>query len=452
MRGLIALMIFVSGIAEASGTWDSMSVGYYNQKTGCLYPTYEERVSRTQESIANSSTNPFKKIREENLPYYFSEKITQDTTGCGSSRYLYLYWLKSGSACPADQTWDQSTQSCSEPPSNAPSCPEAGTKTVRPIYYQIQPDAAFPFQFSVNGCVYTIPTNGHPDIDGEGNNCVVNADNSYSCFFNGVATGDSGSPGEGSPDGCTDCPEAGTVPEDGQTVNGGETGNSSTTDPETGDTSNTTTTKETKVNPDGSSSTTTTETKTETKNGQTTTTETKTTVTRNQDGSTSTHTIVTQTNPDGSKVVTSEGNQTVGPNKNTNSGEEQEGKGQCDPTKPNYLECVKMVEQVGDGKSEELTNGVSAELTGALSEAHDLQKAFIEQENPEIGDTNSIVESVRQFIPQAAACTDLTFSYKGYTMTLSCQKLEPLRQWLGYLFGCLTAIGVAHIAFRPIRS
>lgn len=322
------------------------------------------------------------------------------------------------------------------------SCPAPGTLSNIPIGYDGLPKTAdgatiIGAPISWGGCEWS-GWNSQPVDLGNGNSCIQQPDGQLTCWAYLRSAGNE--IGQ-----CTDCVN-GTPVEGPQQAGEPETGTQTTTDPQTGATTTTNTETTRQVNPDGSTTETQTTTTSQTDGSGTTTTVTTKTINRSTSGTTTTTTQTDVTGPDGitHTTVTGSFQSGTGPE----DGSEGEGSGQCDPTAANYLQCVQMLEEIAEGRADQLIGSVDDAGTAALDQWETATQNLIGTGGGV--DTPSAIENaVSAFIPSPVGCTDLSMSYKGHTMTLSCAKLEPLRQWLGWLFAVGAALTVFYIALRP---
>lgn len=270
---------------------------------------------------------------------YYTCTVDYMNSGYSRTRSTSLYqWDRP--SCP--EGFEQQGSQCvpAVPPKV---CPTAGTAASGPINLTIGSGGSVPSSVLIDGCIYSIPTHGHPDVDGSGNNCITNADGSLNCFFSGTSDGKTGD--ECAPADCPVVPPPITEPVQ---TKPSDTSTETKTDPATGGTNKVDTEIKTELLPDGTRKETTTETHTQTVNGQTTTTTTTTVVHHYQDGRQVTTTNKTTTKPDGTTSTELTGTSETGPKNGVNTGDQAEGKGQCDPTKPDYLQCVKLIGDSGE--------------------------------------------------------------------------------------------------------
>lgn len=335
-------------------------------------------------------------------------------------------------------TWNQETYQCELPP-EPEQCPEKGTKTDKPYQITLPWDGDFCLPVYINGCPHN-PCGRDTSVpfDDTGNNCESFADSPdlLTCYFKPESMG----PVEP----CTgdNCAESPPAVEEPKPVGTPEISTETKTDPTTGATTTTETEKSKQVNPDGTSTeTTTTTTSTTDSNGTTTTVRTDTT-TRNPNGSTTSTTTEKVTGPDGITKTTISGS--------TQQGEplEERGGSECDPESKDYLQCVGMLEEIGDSQSADLI----AQIDQAGDDVIDnyqtgMEDLFSVMESPD--EPNVIVDLVSNFIPSSSGCNDFGFTWNSHTFTVPCSRLAPLREWFGWVLSVLSVITIFYIALRP---
>lgn len=274
-------------------------------------------------------------------------------------------------------------------------------------------------------------------IGESGQPCVYYPDGTAQCY------GKLESRGEAPPE-CTDCTPGSPITEPTE-VGQPETSSQTETDPATGTTTNTEKSATTKVNPDGSITKIDTETSTKTENGQTTTTTKTTTTNRGTDGTVTTTTRTDVTDGNGNTTTTVTGTST------SKEGTEGGPGGNCDPEAADYLTCTGLLGEIGDGEAQGLIDGIGTASQEAID---DHAQAFADslEQSDTVAEPNALKALVSSVLPTPTSCTDLTMTFKGNTMRIACADLQPLRQWLAWLFGVLTIITIYYIALRPQGS
>lgn len=357
-------------------------------------------------------------------------------------------------ACPAGQVRNPQTGLCETPaaePCDWPktgtkpncSCPPAGTNLGTPISYNPAGSGDTPVycdKINVGGCFFESCSRNNKDVPiKDGKPCVAKPDGTTECYTDPVSSGDS------VPDDCgNNCGNPATPVTEPKQTEPPTTSESTETNPTTGETKQTSSTTETKVNPDGSTTKTTTETTVSNSGGQTTTTTKTTTTNRGSNGTTTTTTRTDVTDGNGNTTTTYEGTST------DPGGEAAEGKGEgeCDPTKANYMDCVGLTEEIGDGDAQEIIDGVKDGGDEGLNDWKESVDDLIDSKRT-VDEPSALENLVNSFIPDNGSCSDLTMSFKGHTMRIDCSDFQPLKAWLGWLLAILTVLGIFYVALRP---
>lgn len=355
----------------------------------------------------------------------------------GNNRWSFEVWNAPGSPCTTGE-WNYETRQCELPP-EPEQCPEKGTKTDKTYEITLPWDGNFCLPVYINGCPYDpCGRDTSVPLDSSGNNCESFSDTPdlLTCYFKPEAIG----PVEP----CTGdgCPESPSSVEESKSVGTPETSTETTTDPSTGATTTIETEKSKQVNPDGTSTETTTTTTTTTDSNGTTTTVRTDTTTRNPNGSTTSTTTEQVTGPDGITKTTISGS--------TQQGEplEERGGSECDPESKDYLQCVGMLEEIGDSQSADLIAQIDQAGDDVIGDYQaGIDDLLSVMESPD--EPNVIVDLVSNFIPSSSGCNDFGFTWESHTFTVPCSRLEPLRQWFGWVLSVLSVITIFYIALRP---
>lgn len=356
-----------------------------------------------------------------------------------SCQYYPMWGISSDGSCPSGQVPDPSGLCVEAPPEL---CPEKGTKTDKTYEITLPWNGDFCLPVYINGCPYN-PCGKDTSVsfDDTGNNCESFADSPdlLTCYFKPESMG----PIEP----CTgdNCPDSPPAVEESKPVGTPETSTETKTDPSTGATTTTETEKSRQVNPDGTTTeTNTTTTVTSDSNGTTTTVRTDTT-TRNPNGSTTTTTTEQVTGPDGVTKTTISGSTQQG------EGLEERGGSECDPESKDYLQCVGMLEEIGDSQSADLISEIDQAGNDVIDNYETaIDDLFSVMESPE--EPSAIVDLVNNFIPSSSGCNDFGFTWNAHTFTVPCSRLAPLREWFGWLLSVLSVISIFYIALRPQTS
>lgn len=372
-----------------------------------------------------------------------------DSPGAVANRY--------GSSCPAGTEYNSALGQCdpvaSEPcewpktgePGNC-SCPPPGTTLDKPVSYNPNSNPGGTPRYcapvNINGCGFESCDSRNVDAPiKDGKPCVVKPDGETTCYSNLTSNGQSY-------DDCgDDCGNPGTPVDSPTPVEPPSTSEQTEVDPTTGATTEKASTTEKVVNPDGSTTETTVQTEIKTENGETTTTTTTTTKNQSSNGTTTTTTKTDVTDGQGNTTTTVSGTSTT----QDGEGTEGDGSGTCDPTKANYLECVGMLDEVGDGDAQTMLDGIAQAGDTAITEQADAFSNALAEGN-DVAEPSALRNLVDAVLPSSVSCSDLSMSFKGHTMNISCTKMAPLRQWLGWFFAVLTIITIYYIALRPQGS
>lgn len=401
------------------------------------WTTYQQFISGSEEAKWNNCNSTGSNLVSSSQFYTAYRCILNQ-----QNRVTLQLWdtrIGTGGDTPCDVgEWNQSTQQCELPP-EPEQCPEKGTKTDKTYEITLPWDGNFCLPVYINGCPYDpCGRDTSVPLDSSGNNCESFADSPdlLTCYFKPEAIG----PVEP----CTgdNCPESPPAVDEPKSVGTPETSTETKTDPSTGATTTTETERSTQVNPDGSSTeTNTTTTVTTDSNGTTTTVRTDTT-TRNPDGSTTTTTTEQVTGPDGVTKTTISGS--------TQQGErlDERGGSECDPESKDYLQCVGMLEEIGDSQSADLIAQIDQTGDDVIDNYQTgMDDLFSVMESPD--EPSVLVDLVSNFIPSSSGCNDFGFTWNSHTFTVPCTRLEPLRQWFGWLLSVLSVISIFYIALRP---
>lgn len=367
---------------------------------------------------------------------YRCDKVT-------STQYDLFLWNSTGSTplpCgPNEGTWNQQTSQCELPPEPDP-CPEKGTTTSKTYEIKVGMSESYCRDVMIEGCPHSLCDKGAKPValDESGNNCEAVPDDPtmLNCFVRPVAL----EPVER----CTgeDCPIGPEEVTESKPVGNPEISTELNTDPNTGDTK--TTEKETtrQVNPDGSSTQTETTTEVKTDSTGTTTTVRTDTKTRNPDGTTTTTTVEEVTGPDNVTKTTISGSSQTG------DGLEKAFDSECDPESRDYLQCVGMLEEIGDSQSADLISEIDQAGDDVIGNYESgMNDLFSVMESPD--EPSVLVDLVNNFIPSSSGCNDFGFTWNAYTFTVPCSRLAPLREWFGWMLSVLSVISIFYIALRP---
>jgi hypothetical protein len=380
-------------------------------------------------------------------------------------------------ACPGTQTFDQATGQCSSPPLQcAPpktdvagvcTCPAAGSGSSL-VLMITGPNDPFPGQVNHGGCAYNLPSSGNPDLDGNGNNCVVDTGGMYNCYYNATPTGNESTPCETSPETCL--PNTNVVPEEPTPTKPAETETQTQATP-TGGTTTTTKEKTQQVAPDGMVEDKEITTITRTENGVTTTEVTTVTTVRQPDGSTTGTTQTTVTDGNGNTTIIASGSSSK-PGTGTTSSEaikeEQESEqvggsysdgtctkdsvlpGSCDSSL-DVVQCGIYQEQWRARCIAQLQNetvfGDLTQMQGADSVLGESELNNVVEEERNFSNAVSSVIDDGEFSFGAGCPAPHSFSFMGYSFDLSyqyvCDFASGIRTFviaLGYIFATIIVI------------
>lgn len=131
-------------------------------------------------------------------------------------------------------------------------------------------------------------------------------------------------------------------------------------------------------------------------------------------------------------------------------GEGEDGEaGPCDPNEENYLSCIGMpdvIQMIADNEADSILGNAAAVGDGHLDAAAGTLTDFV-QSPIEVAEPTEIQTLVTGLFPTPVACTDLVMQVHGHAMTISCAKLQPLRDWIGFALAIGTVWYCFQIAF-----
>ena len=125
-----------------------------------------------------------------------------------------------------------------------------------------------------------------------------------------------------------------------------------------------------------------------------------------------------------------------------------EGAGDCDPTASDYAQCIGNLVKVREGYIDELRTGFDSDATGYLDSLEIMATDSIGDGNSGITGTTAIGTSITSSF-SVGGCSDITLSYHGETLTISCSKMQIFRDILFWVVGLMTTIAVFAIATAP---
>jgi hypothetical protein len=332
---------------------------------------------------------------------------------------------------------------------------------------QSAPNDPFPGQVNHGGCAYNLPSTGNPDLDGNGNNCVVDQNGLYNCYYSATPTGEEATPCETDPASCL--PNTSVVPEEPMPTKPAETETQTQATPS----GNTSTTKEKtqQIAPDGMVEDKEITTTTRTENGVTTTEVTTVTTVRQPDGSTTGTTQTTVTDGNGNTTITASGSSSKPGTSTVNSEDikeqQEEGEvggsfsdGTCtkESVIPGACESSLDVVQCGIYQEQwrarciaqlqnETVFGNLSQMQGADSVLGESAANQVVEESRNFSNAVSSVIDDNEFSFGAGCPAPHSFAFVGNTFDLSyqyvCDFASTIRAFviaLGYIFATLIVI------------
>ncbi len=138
-----------------------------------------------------------------------------------------------------------------------------------------------------------------------------------------------------------------------------------------------------------------------------------------------------------------------GEGKGEGEGEGEGESGPCDPKKADYSACIKQTEEVGDGEAQSKIDSASNNVSTTFDDTQGEIIAMINGETV-VDEPNGVVNAIDNLIPNSvSSCTNLGFNFRGHVFTIDCDKFQPLREMLAWVFALGTAIFCFQIAFAP---
>jgi hypothetical protein len=118
--------------------------------------------------------------------------------------------------------------------------------------------------------------------------------------------------------------------------------------------------------------------------------------------------------------------------------------GDCDPTEKDYAECIGQLDQVQSDYSNRIIERENADSYQRLDQWQQSVADSLGDDPGIVGPTGLEADLAGVF--QVGACSDISFQVQGQTFTISCTKLQILRDVLAWVLSIVTLIAVFNIA------